>query len=103
MPTRPVTGIDCGIVAPVWMLRVGFERDTVGKLTLAEKGEFPAMLYTSFPWMRSYMIPYPPRSTVLPEPVRLYAKPRRGPKFSHAPFTHPVGSPCVPQMPTPFR
>ena len=69
-PTRLLIGMDAGTVVPVSRLVLGFESDTLGKATLAEKGTFPAVLYTSFPWTRSYIMPYPPRSTVLPEPVR---------------------------------
>src|SRR5215469_8844227 len=86
-----LTGIVAGIVELVTMLVLGFERETFAKFTPAEKGTFPAVLYASFPWRRSYMRPYPPRSTVLPEPVRSYAKPSRGPKFSQPPLTQPLG------------
>ena len=54
---------------------LGSERDTLLKPTLAAKGTVPALLYTSLPWMRSYMMPYPPRITVLPVPSDIIGEP----------------------------
>src|SRR5215469_16252998 len=57
----------------------------------------------SLPWMRSYIMPTPPRTTVLPLPVRSYAKPTRGPKAAQWLLTKPLGTPFFPGMPIPLR
>ena len=91
-------GIEPAFAIPVARAAVGADRATLLKLMLAARGTVPALLYTSFPWMRSYMMPYPPRITVLPFPLRSYAKPRRGPKFFQASFTQPLGIPAAPAL-----
>src|SRR6267142_5778804 len=42
----------------------------IGVLTCRLNGMFGPALYMSLPWIRSYMMPIPPRTTVLPPPVR---------------------------------
>src|SRR5215469_11201493 len=44
----------------------GFSNSTLLKLTLVLKGTLGPALYMSLPWMRSYIMPNPPRRTVLP-------------------------------------
>ena len=61
--------------APVCQLRNGLPNVTLFRLGVFENGAAVAMLYTSLPCMRSKNVPKPPRSTVLPFPVRSYENP----------------------------
>src|SRR5215472_2604008 len=96
------TGIDGGIKVPEVMSVFGSESETLLKLMLAANGGVPAFWYTSFPWTRSFMMPYPPRITVLPFPFRSYANPTRGWKLFQLPFTQPFGT-LIPQVCMPLR
>src|SRR5450432_1948114 len=90
-------------VWPVSKLVLGFDSDTLLKVTLVLNGWLGPALYMSLPWMRSYMVPKPPRRMVLLLPVTSYAKPRRGPNAAQWSWTKPLGIPFWPAMPRPFR
>lgn len=57
------------MVAQAVKLSPEFQSDTLFSVGLASCGGLLAALYMSLPWTRSYVIPKPPRKTVLPSPV----------------------------------
>ena len=55
---------------PVLIARLGFVNVVLFSVTFKLNGILGPALYMSLPWMRSYMMPKPPRTTVLPLPLR---------------------------------
>src|SRR5579871_2876408 len=86
-----------GLAAAVPVARRMFGSSIVTLLfvTLRLKGVLAPALYISLPWIRSYISPAPPRTTVFPLPVRSYANPMRGANVFQLLLTRLLKRDCV--------